>query len=824
MSSGFFGDAPAADPSGGSTDAPSNSGGSSGSSGSTGGASGGDDDDDSSYDPGRDPDPPAGGWDSDDDGVDGPAGFGGDAAAGQPGDGASPGVIDRVQSRVGDVTAGVGDAVSDVRDAGGEVADDVRTGAGRVGAAVGDAVGTPERAPVDAAAPDPASFEPDAAGPDVGPPSLGVSDRVRDRTVETAPSPGEFDADAAGPAIRDTLDERASADIDRDVTGDLTTGGLLSETADGRSGLLPGEIGGVDVSEQRLREASANIDDRLTGGFDDNPELTVAGSDAPDRFITGGADVAADVINPAGLALGAETATEVATSAPGAVADEGAGDVAATAFGVGAAAAGATIDSARENPARTAGGAVFGFAPGAVAGRGLGLAGRSVRDRVRTAGGTRVDATDVTSESVVRNIDTDGVEGERFPGADDPGLFRTDPAAAVREQADRNTPAAVDELFGDQGVGDGTTVKKALDTEPDGPERGRAGTGFTSAPDEVDGAFDYETPGSFVGPELSPNFLRVGGRDARLSPIPGLPDFGNRPTGVLARTDVENPDADTLDEFNVEMRERAGESTAVTKPAGEGNPGEIEAVIPPGAEFEPVQSGGLLSGAARRLGIGSEFYTEIGGRRVPLRPVAPDRDADGDSGSGGGGLFGGGDDDSAPLGSYVTEPEQPVDRPLPGSTPSVPGSSPFGGRSDVSSPDRGVEPQGSTPGGSGSTTPAASGAASVFGSIGGAAASDGRGGGSGDRGGGAASSPPPSAPSPFGSVTTGAPSETAPSPTASPSEPLVGLPGAPSSARRDRRDRSDRDPEPRARPFGDAERDPANTGFVNPIAGFGLFD
>jgi len=337
-----------------------------------------------------------------------------------------------------------------------------------------------------------------------------------------------------------------------------------------------------------------------------------------------------------------------------------------------------TASAARNQPVQTFGSAAFEVgAIGAevagpvLAGRALGKAGRAASDRVRTVGGTRIDATDVASEDVIRYTETDGDVGERFPSADDAELYQTDPAEAVREQADANTPDEIETFYDEQGVAEGTTLKKAFDTEPDGGQVGRGETGFTSAPAETADDFEYETPGSFFGPELSPNFLRVGDREYSLRP--GLPDFGSRPTAVVARTDVENPDARNLAAFNEEMIAREGETTAYTKPAGDVAPGEIEAVVPPGGEFVPVRSGGRARGAARRAGIGSDFYTEVGGRRVPLRTVAPE-DRVGRSGVDG---TGGVADDAVgqPLDYYVERPRQPVDRPAPAANPSVAGSS-----------------------------------------------------------------------------------------------------------------------------------------------------
>ena len=687
-------------------------------------------------------------------------------------------------------------------------------------------------------------------------------DRIRDVTTEPTQPPAEPPQSTAVPmgvgagrVDRDTLRRGVTGDPadvtapepDPEITDDLTRGGLLSETPDSADGLLPGEVGGVDVSEERLREDAADVDRQFQDAFGSNPELTVAGSDLPDRVVTGGATAASGALNVPGLIVGAETGVEVATNAPGEIREEGAGDVAATAAGVGAALGAATVDRAQESPAEFAGGAVFNVAAGAGVGRLAGRTGRGLSDRVRTAGGTRVDPGDLASDDVVRFVDDDAPGGERFPGADDPGLFRDDPATAVAEQAERNTPQAVDDVFGSAGVDEGATLTKALDTEPEGPAPGRADQGFTAAADEADvtdpspsnDAFAYESPGAFMSPELSPNFLRAGGGEASLSPVPGLPDLGNRPTGVLARTDVENTDADTLEGFNQELLDRAGEPTAITKsPEGdEFNVGEIEAVAPPGAEFAPVGSGGLR-GAARRLGIGSDLYTEVEGRRVPLRTVAP-ADEVGDAADDAAGAAARADgpdapsDAGAPLSSYVEAPGDPVDRPIPVGAGG--GASPFG-----TSPE--ADPDASSPGVSGSdpgsTAPPSGGSGGPSGS-GGSGGSGGPfgGGGSPPPSGGGGSEPSTGAPSgtseptgpapssPFGPVDVGA--STSPAESAQPAEsvadPLVPLPTpAPSQPRRRRRDDgSDEGDEADPVPFGRTERAPETDPFRNPIAGFG---
>lgn len=285
------------------------------------------------------------------------------------------------------------------------------------------------------------------------------------------------------------------------------------------------------------------------------------------------------------------------------------------------------------HPYRSGGSIAGGYLLGPVAGR----AGRAARGRVRTIGGQRIDPDEMIPEKVQSGE-------QRFPYAEDPDLYRRDPAEAVRQQAPKHTPGVVDEYFEGQGYSKGTTLTKALGDEPEGPGRGRAGQGFKSTPDETGidpgaitpkmvqsfqdspGPFAYESPGSFWSTGLSQHFLRQGAGERGYSLIPGLPSLGGKPTVVMGRTQVRQADADTDVEFAKEMAEREGDPTAYTKPPREVNPSEIEAVVPPGATYSSITTGVRRLG--ERLGIGSRFYTEVQGTRVPIRLAAPEGDVD----------------------------------------------------------------------------------------------------------------------------------------------------------------------------------------------------
>jgi hypothetical protein len=249
---------------------------------------------------------------------------------------------------------------------------------------------------------------------------------------------------------------------------------------------------------------------------------------------------------------------------------------------------------------------------------------------LRTAGS--VDVTeDVMGSDVRRYYDPDADGGTRFPPARDQEQFSESQRAAMLEQAREFTPDVVRERFAEQGATEGAVLKKAMDVEPEGPATrsvagqrvSRSGGGFEAPPSDTDLAEAYETAGASLGPELSPYFLGVNAAESRFSLVPGLPSMGARPTGVLARTDVEETSARNVRELNEELLEREGEATPQTLSPDEATPVEAEVLAPPGAQFRDI-GGGFTRKALRRAGIGSDFRVEIGNRRIPLRPVVPD--------------------------------------------------------------------------------------------------------------------------------------------------------------------------------------------------------
>jgi hypothetical protein len=528
--------------------------------------------------------------------------------------------------------------------------------------------------------------------------------------------------------------------------------------------------------------------------------------------------------------LGADTAVEAGRNLPGTVQAEGAGAVAGTTLEVAGRGVGNVIRGAQENPGEFAGSVVGGFAGGAAAGRVAGGATRFGRDRVRTAGAETFDIEDgeivnpgTGSYYNPRSSNRD-VE-DRFPGAQDSDLYESDPPEAVRQQAEDFTPGSVDQRFEEAGVEGGSTLKKAVDVEPDdGP-----GRGFSTQ----EGS--YESPGGFVGPELSPNFLGVESGRRSFSLRPGLPDTGDRATGVFVRTRVDRPDAENLDEFNEELLDRAGETTARTKPVGEVNEGEIEAVIPPEAEFADL-GGGAVRATARRAGVGSDFAVRIGGRtipgtdrkvggrKIPIRPVADPDLVDSGRTRGFGDFLRsergqlGADDASGPrtrtLGEIERPGRTPTDRPLPyaPTVPTASGNETSSGSDSSRGTGSPTEPLPAFPSG-GSGPASGSGSGSGSGVPSGPGSSPGSPGSSGGGSGASPFSPPSSG---GGSSGGGGSIGAGGSPAAtSPLAPTTSSPGS----RRDRDDETEEPEDPAFAPVFGGSRKGIFTDFLNPLSG-----
>jgi hypothetical protein len=564
------------------------------------------------------------------------------------------GRVVNIEERGGDVTEGVigavGGAVDTATDLASIASSPIISGLSRAESAV---VGITPGGEIGRAAAVGGISEIYDAGKRVGGSFKRVSRGSRELLEENVVEPGAT-------ITEDLLGERAGEFVA--VTGktatSLTAGIADTDTLSERS-RLAAETLSEEVAAPLGRRAgefyggSVNAD-VVTAGVASRTGVEGTASDATiERF--GTSTVSTLAYTTAGLpSLGITAGEAIQDSAEftgGQIASEGiTAGLAASSVAAGSVVAKSAKQNARyaaSNPAEYAGTFVGSYPLGTVAGRGLlAVAGTRpllrARGRIRTAGADVLDLEDFAQPSVIRGE-------EDFPGALDRQLYQTDPAEAVRRQAQQMTPDEIDAAFGRAGVESGSVLKKALAVEPEGPGIGRAGRGFTATPDETGidpgaitrkqvserdaGQFEYENPGSFFSSDVSPKFTRVGEQpDPKFSPIPGLPSLGGQPTLVFARTQVRGSGAGSQVDFARELARREGETDALTKPVGSGqlNPGEIEAAVPAGAEFVDVgrAMGGPVRSAMRRAGVGSEFAVRINGVRTPVRLVAPESEVD----------------------------------------------------------------------------------------------------------------------------------------------------------------------------------------------------
>jgi hypothetical protein len=409
---------------------------------------------------------------------------------------------------------------------------------------------------------------------------------------------GEFQAAFRLPISR-AEEQITSAEADEGVLEEVTSGGLLD-----------------DEEERILRGAQSRVVEAAGEEFDAvNP---TADETLREQQRSSVGAVAA-FTSPFGLASGAESGLEVATGSAEVIGDDEGGALFETGQDVGSQAIPAGRRQIEANPEGAITTVATGLLLGAGVGRAAGGLARGGAGRFRTAGGTRISADELTERDV---LDRD----QPFPPFRDVERARVDQAGALREQAQQNTPEEIQERLGgpiDVDEGEGLAdLTKALDADP-----GRRGGDFEAPASDSELAQEFETVGTSFGPELSPNFLRTGGRSS-VSFTPGLPDLGGRPTTAIVRTQVRETDAADVDELEQELldAEARGDSAARTMSPDEFSPQEAEVLVPPSARFQRVTD----SGAARRVGFGSDFFTEVDGQRVPVR-LFRDDDADSDA-------------------------------------------------------------------------------------------------------------------------------------------------------------------------------------------------
>jgi polyhydroxyalkanoate synthesis regulator phasin len=521
--------------------------------------------------------------------------------------------VDRAQQTASDATSTAQNAADKATD----TANDVASGVSRSAGEIEDAT----RDQVDHAAETHGEMGRELQEGDVG----AAADTAVESTGETYDNLAR-----AGDAAAGSTDEYVgSAEVNTDVTDDLTRGGVLSENRNDNSGLLPGEVAGVEISEAGFRRAAEDVDS-VKDSFDENEPVTIAGSDAPERVLQGAAGAGVDLLNVPSHIVMAETGVEVAQNAPGAIQEHGAGEVAETATGVGALAGSAMASEASENPVEFTAGLGMDFITGA----GIAKAGKKAGQAASRAGKTRVDPGDVTNTKTRDYYEGGGANPEdQFPGfrPEDYGT-QGDPVETFRRQGEDFTPDEVKRELGDTSD---TETYATHGTNYNFDSEFEAGI-EKSRPSDPDDAM-------FVGPELSPNFAGFSGGGSSMSlsslkpRLPRVSDFrGSDKQMVASKMDVDKvpedvgPEARTGDspmapgDESQFLADEAESGRAYVRNAENRNQAEAEALVPGGSTFRemsPENSRG--------------YYTEIDDEPVDIRlfesaddpMTSPDADA-----------------------------------------------------------------------------------------------------------------------------------------------------------------------------------------------------
>ena len=275
--------------------------------------------------------------------------------------------------------------------------------------------------------------------------------------------------------VADAVRERVtSAQRDKEVVDRFTTGGLLSERGES-AGLLPDEVGGVDISETRARETAREIsaagEDVDAGAVlntqaafvapftagqgvqpdrrDLDPTTDAGGETFVENAIEGAAQVPFDI--PGGV-LQAETVAEVGqATVEGGIQEEGTGDVTETGIAVGRDAAVRTATEAQQNPGEFAGAVGAGLLAGGAGAASAGGAGSGLRAALRAEVDPRVGPFGTT-------LETRAGRGVRDFLDDDRG--QADLAGFGRRDTDSGDAQTLDDLLDDE-------AQPVADTDPE---------------------------------------------------------------------------------------------------------------------------------------------------------------------------------------------------------------------------------------------------------------------------------------------------------------------------------------------------------------------
>ncbi|MBP1987242.1 hypothetical protein [Halolamina salifodinae] len=455
--------------------------------------------------------------------------------------------------------------------------------------------------------------------------------------------PDQGSIDVSGPSVGGRSGNGGK--LDRDVTDDLTSG----------KGLIPEKSEGADDSFFRTSEAELQkrVEKRrealspLAEGAGD-VVTDVTGSDKAGNIAEGAANAPVGLASQggAGLLLAADTATEVAGNTPGAVREYGAGEVAYAGAEVGGRVTEAILNQAQNNPYKTTGELVGGFATGAAGFKAIEKAGDVGRQASLSTKDT-VKFEDITSDRAA--------ETGELPGFDDPGASTSKAVEEVREKAADNPDAVTEKTGGetlyhgtqddfgtDIDVGEGASELPGLFTSPDASTIALSGKGSSLSlssikprlPDPAGNSDRFVgLPGDRV--DSIPEGRAAQGYELR------DPDTSEQVTGGLGRGEAKAA-ADGNDGVEVRpdqttsgyeyLTEDAEVGTGYVKPSSTRSP-ELEAVFPPDSKFEKTGQVSVKVGQKKVPGTDTEI--PLTGRSVPLdtyRRIDADRDPDTDLG------------------------------------------------------------------------------------------------------------------------------------------------------------------------------------------------
>jgi len=431
----------------------------------------------------------------------------------------------------------------------------------------------------------------------------GTADEIKEGTGENAPHL----ARASDAALGSTDEYVMRAEVDRNVTDDLTRGGILSETRDDSSGIVPGEVAGIGLSEAGFRRSARKVDEYKETFDEGKPFLN---SPKAESVVQGAAGAGVDILNVPSHVTMAETATEVAQGTPGAIMEH-TGELAETSTAVGRTAVSSMGRQAASKPIETVSGLGMEYLTGVgiakAASKGAKAAGRLKK--------TKVDPEDVTNPDTLDYYEgRDADPSDRFPGfrpGDYPEAEGDLPETFRRQGEDFTPPELQDEL----GPTSSTETYATHGTTYDFDAEFEAGVpkGRPSDPDDA----------MFVGPEFSPGFAGLDQSSSTISSLrPRLPrasDFrGSDKQMVVSKMDVDEvpgdvgPEAPTGDSPMAPgaesqwLADEATEGRAYVRNRRNRNLGEAEAIVPGGSRF-------------RELSESGDYYTTIGGETVDIR-------------------------------------------------------------------------------------------------------------------------------------------------------------------------------------------------------------